>query len=182
MIRLGRMFSDSLKELRSLPNLTLAAMLLAVSVCLSFLSFQPFPFLKIGFSYLALAAVGMFFGPTVGFLVGGACDILGYLIKPTGDFNLLMTLIAALGGMIWGLFLYKNRTGLLRVILAKTTITVVCNLILTTAVLCLYFGSAFAEIFPLRVLKNLCALPVEIALTYFLCRVLQTIRSRVGRT
>ena len=181
MMRIFYKFSDSLGEFRNLRNLTLMAMLLALNVCLSFFSIQPFPFLKIGFSFLSLTAAGMMFGPTAGFLIGAAGDLIGYFIKPTGPFNPLMTLVAAVAGLIWGLVLYKNQCGLGRVIIAKTTITVVCNLIMTTTILCLFFGSVFNEIFPLRVVKNLCALPVEVAMAYFMCKALVRIQAKIRR-
>lgn len=181
MMRVFNKFSDSLGEFRSLRNLTLMAMLLALNVCLSFFSIQPFPFLKIGFSFLSLTAVGMMFGPTAGFIIGASGDLIGYFIKPTGSFNPLMTLVAAVAGLIWGLVLYKNQCGLGRVILAKTAITVICNLVMTTAILCLFFGSVFNEIFPLRVVKNLCVLPVEVAMAYFMCKALVRIQTKIQR-
>ena len=181
MMRVFNKFSDSLGEFRSLRNLTLMAMLLALNVCLSFFSIQPFPFLKIGFSFLSLTAVGMMFGPTAGFIIGASGDLIGYFIKPTGPFNPLMTLVAAVAGLIWGLVLYKNQCGLGRVILAKTAITVICNLVMTTAILCLFFGSVFNEIFPLRVVKNLCVLPVEVAMAYFMCKALVRIQTKIQR-
>lgn len=180
-MRVIQKFSDSLGEFKDLRNLTLMAMFLALDVCLSFFSVQVFPFLKIGFSFLSLTAAGMMFGPVPGFAIGAAGDLIGYFIKPTGAFNPLMTLVAAVAGLIWGLVLYKNQCGLLRIIIAKTSITVICNLVMTTAILCLFFGSAFYEIFPLRVLKNLCVLPVEVALAYFVCKALVKIQARVRR-
>ena len=84
--------------------------------------------------------------------------------------------------MIWGLFLYKNQVRLVRVILAKTTITVVCNLILTTLFLSWFFGQAINEIFPLRLVKNLCVLPVEIAMAYFVGFTLCKVQQRIRRT
>ncbi|MGI5896895.1 MAG: folate family ECF transporter S component [Oscillospiraceae bacterium] len=176
-----RKFSQSLGEFRSLRNLTMMAMLLAMKVALSFFTIQPLPSLKIGFSFLALAVAGMMFGPSVGFLLGAAGDIISFVIKPTGAFNPAMTLIAALGGLIWGLALYKNQCTLPRVIIGKTCITVICNLLLTTLVLSLFFGQVFNEIFPLRLVKNLCTLPVEILLATIVCKAVSKIEARVRR-
>ena len=182
MMRFFKNFSDSLEAFRSLRNLTLMAMLLALNVCLSFFAIQPFPYLKIGFSFLSLTATGMMFGPTAGMILGAAGDLIGFFIKPTGAFNPLMTLVAATAGLIWGLLLYKNQCGLGRVILAKTLITAICNLIMTTAILCLFFGSVFVEIFPLRLVKILCALPAEAAMAYFVCKTLVQIQKRIRRS
>lgn len=174
-------FSQSLGEFRHLRGLTMMAMLLALNVALSFLSVQPLPFLKIGFSFLSLAAAGMMFGPTAGFLIGAAGDLISYMIKPTGAFNPALTLVAAIAGLIWGLALYKNQCSIPRVILGKTAITIVCNLLLTTLVLGLFFGQAINEIFPIRLVKNLCTLPVEIVLACIVCKTLVKIQRRLGR-
>ena len=181
-LRILRKFSESLAEFQSLRSLTIMAMLLALDVGLSFFSVQPLPFLKIGFSFLSLVATGAMYGPTAGFIIGALGDLIGFFIKPTGAFNPAFTLVAALAGMIWGLFLYKNQVRLVRVILAKTTITVVCNLILTTLFLSWFFGQAINEIFPLRLVKNLCVLPVEIAMAYFVGFTLCKVQQRIRRT
>ena len=180
-MRFFAVFSSSLKEFRDVRNLTLMAMFLALNVCLSFFSVQPFPFLKIGFGFLSLTAVGLLFGPTAGFVIGAAGDLISFMVHPTGPFNPMMTLVAAVGGLLWGLFLYKNETALWRVIAAKTAVTVICNLAMTTFILCVYYDTAFNEIFPLRVIKNLCALPVEILLAFLLCKVLLRIQKSVRR-
>lgn len=103
-----RMFRDSALELKRLRCITVTAMLIALNLALKSVTVYVTDDLKISFSFLALAAIGMLFGPTVSFLAGAVTDILGLLIANTiGAFNPLFTLVEAVGGMLYGLFLYK---------------------------------------------------------------------------
>jgi len=103
-----RMFRDSAFELKKLRCITVTAMLIALNLALKTATINITDDLKISFSFLALAAIGMLFGPTVSFLSGAVTDILGLLIANTiGAFNPLFTLVEAVGGMLYGLFLYK---------------------------------------------------------------------------
>ena len=103
-----RMFKDSALELKKLRCITVTAMLIALNLALKTATINITDDLKISFSFLALAAIGMLFGPTVSFLSGAVTDILGLLVANTiGAFNPLFTLVEAVGAMLYGLFLYR---------------------------------------------------------------------------
>lgn len=101
-------FKKSASELKSIRCITVTAMLIALNLALKSVTVYVTADLKISFSFLALAAIGMLFGPTVGFIAGTITDILGLLIANTiGAFNPLFTLVEATGGMLYGMFLYN---------------------------------------------------------------------------
>lgn len=103
-----KMFANSAKELKSLRCITVTAMLIALNLALKSVTIYITADLKISFSYLALATIGMLFGPTVGFIAGTITDILGLLVQQMiSAFNPLYTIVEATGGMLYGLFLYK---------------------------------------------------------------------------
>ena len=103
-----KLFTDSAKELKSLRCITVTAMMIALNLALKSVTIYVTTDLKISFSYLALATIGMLFGPTVGFLSGAVTDILGLLVQQMlSAFNPLYTLVEATGGMLYGLFLYR---------------------------------------------------------------------------
>ena len=109
----------------------------------------------------------MLYGPTVGFIAGMITDLLGYLIAPSGAFDIRFTLIEALGAMIYGIFLYNaqnDRWLVPRVIAAKTTVVIICNLWLTTWAVASLAGKGFLAMFPARAIKNIIQLPVDIIL------------------
>ncbi|MGN0687504.1 MAG: folate family ECF transporter S component [Oscillospiraceae bacterium] len=105
---LFKMFADSAKELKSLRCITVTAMMIALNLALKSVTINVTDDLKISFSYIALATIGMLFGPTVGFLAGTITDILGLLVQQMMSmFNPLFTLVEAIGGMLYGCFLYR---------------------------------------------------------------------------
>lgn len=146
-------FKKSAAELKTLPCLCITAVLIALDLAIkaSPLGIQVTDDLKISFAFVAVAAIGMLYGPTV---VGLACvvtDVIGYMIKPVGGFSPLFTLVEVAGGVIYGCFLYNfspvkldfsggkafgkslrdNIFGVLRIAAAKITVAVVCNLLMT---------------------------------------------------
>ncbi len=162
------LFVRSAKELKSVRCLTVTAMLIALDLVLKLtVSIDITQNLKISFAFIALAAIGMLYGPTVGFIAGFVTDILGFIIKPSGAFDIRYTFIEALGALIYGLFLYnamRDKWMLPRIVVAKTSVVIVCNLILTTLVSASYYGSGFFALLPMRAIKNLAQLPVDIFL------------------
>lgn len=103
-----KMFKDSALELKKLRCLTVTAMMIALNLALKSVTVYVTDDLKISFSFLALATIGMLFGPTVGFFAGAVTDILGLLVQQMmSAFNPLYTLVEATGGLLYGLFLYK---------------------------------------------------------------------------
>lgn len=141
-----RMFKDSARELKSLRCITVTAMLVALDLALKNVTVYITEDTKISFAYLALASIGMLFGPTVGLLAGTVTDILGMIIgKSIGAFNPLFTVVEASGAMIYGMFLYGMKyvkidfknfkfleliKNVWRILAAKLAVVVVCNLIL----------------------------------------------------
>ncbi len=131
-------FKRSLSELRNIRCIAVVGVFIAIFVVLDgFGSIRIGEFLKINFAYLALAAIGMLFGPAVGLVAGFACDLVGYLVNPIGGFLPWLALITALEGMIYGLFLYdflpeKSVKQYLKIFAARLAVVVICNLLLNT--------------------------------------------------
>ena len=168
-----RIFSESAKELKNTKSLVVMAMLLALAVVLGFVSVQVTDSLRISFTFLPNALAGRLFGPTVGMLIGGLADILKYIVKPTGPFFPGFTISGILGGLIYGLVLYKKPLRLGRVILANVLVTVFVNIFLNTYWLTVLYGSSYLVIWPARIVTNLITLPLNIVLYYLVAGVLE---------
>ena len=108
--------------------------------------------------------MGMLYGPVCAALSAGLVDILQFFLKPMGEFFPGYTLTAMLGGLLYGLFLYKKQYSLPRIIIVKTLINTVLHLILNSYWLTFLYGYAFWVKIPERVIKNVAMLPVEIIL------------------
>ena len=162
------LFKRSALELKSIRCLTFTAMLIALDLAIKFTTtVTTSDTLHISFAFVALASVSMLYGPTVGFAAGVITDLLGFLIKPSGAFDIRFTLIEGLGALIYGIFLYNaqnDRWLIPRVIAAKTTVVIVCNLWLTTWAVASLAGKGFLAMFPARAIKNIIQLPIDIIL------------------
>ena len=169
------LFTDSSKELKSVRTLTTMAMLAAVAVILGFFSIEYGQFIRIGFSGIPNGIVSYLFGPVVGGIFSGALDILKYILKPTGPFCPQMTLVTVLAGVLYGCFFYKKKMTIWRVLAAKFTVMLICNVFLNTICLTVIYGQAFAAILPARALKNLIMWPIDSVIFFAVTKLLEQI-------
>lgn len=190
-----KIFRESLRELKDLRALAVTAMLIAVSMLIESFTIN-LGFIKINFSFLAIAAIGMLYGPAVSFLAGGICDVLGYLVSPSGGFFFIYTVIAAVQGLLYGLIAYRKlpkasapkayRASMLtRLIIARVADVLFINLICNTAAN-YYYGFLADKTLPAaiaaRVAKNLLELPVDLLLiSVVLMAVLEAYAAVFGR-
>lgn len=151
--------------------LAACGMLLALKVILGLFTLNLSPILKVGFSFLPIAAAGMLFGPVAGGTVGALGDIASCFINPTGPYFPGFTLTAFLSGAVYGLFLYRKPVTLLRVALAKTTVTVLVSFCLNPMWLSILYSKAFFAVVSARIATNLLVLPIDIVLLYGLLKV-----------
>lgn len=198
-------FKKSALELKKLHCLCVTAILIALDLVLkTFVNVQITDDLKLSFAFVAVAAIGMLFGPTV---AGAAClitDVLGYLIKPSGAFNPMFTIIEMTGGIIYGIFLYNLRFSdsktlagkfadkndvkqITRIILAKVAVVIVCNLILTPLAIIIsnsmeagawVYAPTLAK-YPVRLVKNAIQCPVDCVLLLAVLPIIFTAYNRV---
>lgn len=198
-------FKRSALELKSLRTLCVTAILIALDLVLKSVTINITKDLKISFAFLALASVGMLFGPAVAFLAGMVTDVLGLLIANNiGAFNPMFTFVEASGAMIYGIFLYNLRFSdsnalggkftdkndikqILRIIFAKVTVVIICNLILTPLALIvsnsmeagtLVYAPTLAK-YPARLVKNAIQCPVDCVLLFAVLPIISTAYNRV---
>lgn len=165
------MFTDSAKEFKSVRCLTLTGVLIAVSMMIESFTIQ-LPFAKINFAFLAIAAIGMLYGPTVALFAGGICDVVGYLAFPDGGFLPVYILIAMLQGLMYGMVLYQKKASakpvfIVKLIVARLLDVLIINLCLNT-IANLHYGFIQADTVQAaiiaRVTKNLLQLVADIPL------------------
>lgn len=148
----------------SIKQLTLLALLLSVNI------FLQGPFLKLdfagvtqfGFSFIPSALTGVIFGPIYGFVIGGVADLVSFFVFPSGyPFFPGYTLSAALGPLLYGLFLYKKPLTLPRIFTVVLFITVFINIGLGTLWVSMLQGKAFLALLPVRITKNVVSLIIN---------------------
>lgn len=172
-MQIFKVFQESAKETRRLHALVITALLVALHFIISGFEIYLTPQIRIGFSFLTIAVVGLLFGPVLAMTAGGLSDIISFLLNPAGTYFPGFTVSAILGGLIYGLFFYKKPVTLWRILCAKFLVSLLINLGLNTFWHTILYGKSFVVLFPARALKNLILLPIEMLLLFF---VLKTIR------
>ena len=172
------MWIRSLGEFKKLRVVTFCGMMCAAAMALNMVaSVSLGPYIRIGFSGLPNQVVAYLFGPAVGGIFGAALDIIKYLIKPEGAFFPGFTVSAALGGIIYGAFLYRRKLAIARVFAAQLTVKVFVNLLLNTLWLNMLYGKGFMAILPGRVVSNAVMLPIDTAIMFLMLQAVdRTIR------
>ncbi len=183
------MFKKSALELKSVRCLTLTGILIALSMLLEMFSIN-LQVVKINFAFLAVAMIGMLFGPTVGFMAGLACDVVGFIASNQSQgFFPIYVLVAGLQGLIYGVCLYhkndkhslkwvNNQSGktvditlYIRAVIARLIDVVFINLLINTK-LNLHYGfipkQAYTEAIIARTTKNIVELAADIPLLFVL--------------
>lgn len=195
MSKIKNLFAASAAELRTPRCLTLTALLIALNVAMDLLNLrvQLTPDLRITFGFLCNAVIGMLFGPVVGMTAGFCTDVMGYLVNQGGGFYFPgYTLTAIVGGLLYGLWLYQparprslqdGRLGrIVRVVGAKASINLCCNIGLNTLWLTMTGGKALTLLLPARVLKNVLLLPLECVLLFFITEFALSLYGSFGYT
>lgn len=198
-------FKKSALELKNLRCLCVTAILIALDLVLKSVTINVTKDMKITFAFLALASIGMLFGPTVSLLAGIVTDVVGFFITPqSGAFNPVFTVVEATGAMIYGAFLYNLRFSdsaalngkftsktdvyqLLRIVFAKVTVVIICNLIMTPLALIItnsmeagtfIYAPVLAK-YPARLVKNLIQCPVDCMVLFAVLPIVLTAYNRV---
>ncbi len=127
-----------------------------------FLSIQT-PIVRIGFAFLPIAISGMMFGPLAAGVSATLADFIGMMLFPTGGAYFFgFTVSAFLSGFVFGLFLYNKPKTILRVSIAVVITSVFVNLGLGTLWLAILTGKGYLAIIPVRIVKSLAMIPIQI--------------------
>ncbi|MGN0575771.1 MAG: folate family ECF transporter S component [Ruminococcus sp.] len=194
------LFTDSLKELKKVRNLVITAVFIGISMVIEMYAID-LQFVKINFAFLAIAVIGMLFGPSVGLIAGCACDVVGFIAHPSGAFIPVYVLVAGLQGLIYGLCLYRKNdrhsivlvnnasekktdiTLYLRAILARLLDVIVINLLIQTK-LNMHYGfipqEAYGTAIVARVAKNVIELCADIPMLFVLLPAALAAYNRLG--
>ncbi len=194
------LFFKSFKELKNIRCVAITGLLVAISMVIEMYSID-FQFFKINFAFIAISAIGMLYGPTVGFMAGLACDIVGYMVHPSGGFLLAYVIVGGLQGLIYGICLYHKAdrhsimyvnnltnkstdiTLYLRAVIARLLDVIVINLLIQTK-LNLHYGFINADTYGAaivaRISKNVIELVADIPLLFVVLPVVLMAYKRIG--
>ena len=181
---------DAAAQLKDIRMLVFAALIIALRVAVKnpFCKISLMPGLHLTMDCYINALGAMVFGPVVGFLSGAVSDTLGCILFPSPEpYFFPYILVEMLSSFIFGVFLWRRKISVGRVLLSKFTVNVVCNLIVNPAITKIYYlwlGDStqvtYAFVTAVRIGKNLVLFPLESALIVLFIAALFPLLRRVG--
>lgn len=141
-------------------DLTVMAAFVAAEIVLSrFLSFSAWN-MKIGFSFLPVAAAAMLLGPMPAGIVAALGDFIGAVLFPIGAYFPGFTLTAFLTGCCFGVFLFREQS-LRRVLAAVAVNQLVFSLALNSLWISMLYGSPYVPLLGTRLIQCAVLFPVQ---------------------
>lgn len=171
-------FKTSTFELKKVKNLAITAMLVAISIILSYFSVQVTPTIRVGFSFFPVAIMGFLFGPVVSIIGSISIDFINFVFKPGLGFNPGLTFCAMITGLIYGIFLYQKKIKLPRVVLAWLTNIIISNLLLKSAFLAPMVGLSYFPVLVSRIPPQVITIVIEVALFMSISPVLKELKNK----
>lgn len=162
-------FKMSAKNLTTTRGLVMTAMFIALHAVLGMFKFQFVLENRITLTFAVSSAAGMLLGPVPAMAVGAIGDIIGYFLNPGGGAYFPgFTLSAMLGGLIYGICLYKRseKRAIWWVILSVFIITLFVNIILNTFWLAVMYNKAYQVFAVERIIKNFVAFPLHVIVIF----------------
>lgn len=159
-------------ELRTLRMLVIAALLIALRIAVGMLYIPVGENLRMLFKFIPDAVGALILGPLLGMLTGGAADVLGAVLFPTGPFFPGYTLSAILTYLIFALFFYRQELSVAGVVLARLCTNLLVNVLLGSVWSWMMYSSGYLYYLGKSIIKNLVLLPVEVVILLVLFRAL----------
>lgn len=143
-------------------SLVITALMTALSVILRLLGFPQDGTFRIELGFVPIAFSAYLYGPVVGGISYVVADIVGTLFTGMSPFPPI-TLCKFFMGVIYGLFFYKKKPDLKRIILCNAVILVLIDLIaMPFALLPISGGKALIAILGTRLAASVVNVPVRI--------------------
>ena len=162
-------WKDSARQFTDLRMLVMAAMFCALRVAVDAVDIRLGPDLYIGVSFLVTALGAYIYGPLMGLTCGAITDTISATLFPKGGYFFPFIFIEMLGGFLFGLFLWRKKPTATHLICSKLSVTVLCNMILNSAVLLWMYAwmgnpkTSLVFMIP-RLVKNVVLFPAECVL------------------
>lgn len=173
-------------ELKSTNMLVLAAIITALRIAVKMLKIPIGPNLNITFGFFINAVGSMIYGPVVAIIASAISDTAGALLFPSGTYFFPYIFTEIAGGVIFALFFYRAKITNLRIILARFSVTVICNLIMDPIITYYYYlfymGKSYSIFSLPRIIKNVALFPVQCLLLIIFLNVVIPVTNRFGYT
>ena len=126
----------------------------------------------LSFGFLARSLCALVCGPVLGLAFGFVEDILGFILKPTGEFFFGYTLSTMLGVLAYALCFYRARITVWRLVLANLLVNLLVNAALGSVWTMMVRGGGYWGWFVPSLGKNLLTIVPKAILLYILYQAL----------
>ena len=149
--------------------LVVAGLIIALRVAVKLLRVPLAAGLYLTFDCYVNALGSLVYGPLMGLAAGAVSDTLGCIIAPSGPYFLPFILVEMSSSFIFALFFWRQPLRIPRILLAKFTVNLICNICLTSLFMkwdyYVFYGAeeaqGYAIINLVRIVKGLVLFPAE---------------------
>ena len=161
-----------MKKFSTKKLVTIALMITIEIILTRFLSIQT-PFFRLSFGFIPVVIVAIMYGPLFAGVGSVIADFIGIMLFPiVGAYFPGFTLTAFLAGLVYGIFLYNRKKNLWQIVAAAFIVTVILQLGLDTLWLQMITGQGYLALLPVRVLRTLIMLPLQVICIQVIVRML----------
>ena len=178
---LPKTLRKSAGEFKKLQTVVFCGLMGALSIILGLFASIHFGPFSITYAWIPNRIIDFMFGPVVGALYGGVMDVIKFMLKPNGSFNLAYTAMAVLAGLIFGVVLYNKQISFMRIVFAQTLVKIFINVGMGTYLMAFERGQAFMALMPVRLIKNLIMIPLDSILLFIVLSALTKILLRLKK-
>ena len=178
---LPKTLRKSAGEFKKLQTVVFCGIMGALSIILGLIASIHFGPFSITYAWIPNRIIDFMFGPVVGALYGGVMDVIKFMLKPNGSFNLAYTAMAVLAGLIFGVVLYNKQISFMRIVFAQTLVKIFINVGMGTYLMAFERGQAFMALMPVRLIKNLIMIPLDSILLFIVLSALTKILPRLKK-
>lgn len=167
-------WQSAVKNFGNTKILVFAALIIALRVAVKALRIPVAAGLYITFDCYVNALGSMIYGPVVALAAGAVSDTLGCLLFPSGPYFFPFIFVEMSSSFIFALFFWKRKITVAKAVLAKFTVNLICNILLTSVIMkwdyYVFYGLEKAEAYNIinlaRIAKNLIMFPLEALLIF----------------
>ncbi|MGY3765681.1 folate family ECF transporter S component [Vagococcus vulneris] len=147
-------------------RIALMGILMALQIILSRFASINTPFVKIGFTFVAIVLMGMFFNPLVAGFCNMLADFIGITLLPVGGgFFWGFSISAFLTAALYSYFFYKKDMTITRIIIVNLIVGIILHMGLNTLWLYMLQGTSVYAFIPIRFSKEIILIVVQIVVT-----------------
>lgn len=167
-------------------KIILSGLLLAILIVFDrFISIKT-QYLQVSLSFLPIILAAMILGPKYSCAIATLGDLIGALLWPFGSYFIGFTIVDAIVGLIYGLFLYNKNEGeffegkslITRLCISSALVLWVVELPCMSLMLSLLYGNAFLVVLTGRLLTKIIMFPIQIGIIYFLSKYIKSLSNK----